>query len=174
MIYLLIAVLLPVAWRFFVLGRRRGALHVAKVIVVAALLGLLAGVSIGAGARVGMSAITVANGETPSFTLAGSFNVVATFASFGIILGIVYEGLFRQLLRGKGLAYGALLTLCSWYPLAHAAAQQLTKHPSVIPLVVVSGVMVALMWLPYGVALEALLRKWQTRRVAPEMANAVA
>jgi hypothetical protein len=60
-----------------------------------------------------------------------------------------------------------LLMLCSWYPLAHAAAQQLTGHTAFIPLVIVSGFIIALMWLPFGLALEALLRRWQNRGAAP-------
>lgn len=166
MVFLLAAVLLPTAWQYILVARRRGLLYVVKSIAVAALLGLLAGVFIGIGARTGMSAITVANGDAPSFTLSGSFNVVATFALFGIVLGVVYEGLFRRLLRRSGLAYGVLLMLCSWYPLAQAAGQQLTGRPALITQLVVSGVVVALMWLPFGVALEALLRRWHNRRAA--------
>ncbi len=174
MVFLLAAVLLLTAWRFTLIARRQGLLYIIKSITVAASLGLLAGVFIGIGARIGMGAITVANGEVPRFTLSGSFSVVATFSSFGIILGVVYEGLFRHLLRRNGLAYGVLLTLCSWYPLAHSAAQQLTKHPALISMVIISGLMVALMWLPYGVVLEALLRRWQNRGAAPAVASAAA
>ena len=163
MIYLLAAVLLPTALLFILRARRDGPLRVLKSIAVAAAAGLLAGVFIGLGARVGMAAIPVANGATPSLTPAGSFAVVVTFASYGILLGVVYEGLFRRLLRSNGLAYGGLLMLASWYPLAQAAAQQLTGRPALISMVVVSGVIVALMWLPFGLALEALLRRWQRR-----------
>ena len=174
MVFLLAAVLLPTAWQYVLMARRRGLLYVVKTIAAAALLGLLAGVFIGVGARTGMSAITVANGDAPSFTLSGSLNVVATFASFGILLGVVYEGLFRRLLRRRGLAYGVLLMLCSWYPLAQAAAQQLTGRPALLTQIVVSGAVVALMWLPFGMALEALLRRWQNRRGATVAASAAA
>ena len=172
MVFLLAAVLLPTAWQYILMARRRGLLYVVKSIAAAALLGLLAGVFIGIGARTGMSAITVANGDAPSFTLSGSLNVVATFASFGILLGVVYEGLFRRLLRGSGLAYGLLLMLCSWYPLAQAAAQQLTGRPSLLTQIVVSGLIVALMWLPFGVALEGLLGRWHKRAAARAKASA--
>jgi len=171
MVFLLAAVLFLTAWRLTLLGRRHGLLFVIKSIAVAAALGLLAGVFVGLGARVGMGAITVANGGAPRFTLSGSFAVVATFSSFGILLGVVYEGLFRHLLGRNGLAYGALLTLCTWYPLAHSAAQQLTNHPALISLAFVSGLMIACMWLPYAVALEALLRRWQNRRTHPAVAG---
>ncbi|HEX7174992.1 MAG TPA: hypothetical protein VF240_06900 [Pyrinomonadaceae bacterium] len=172
MVFLLAAVLLPTAWQYILMARRRGLLYVVKSIAAGAALGLLAGVFIGVGARTGMSAITVANGDAPSLTLSGSFTVVYTFASFGIVLGVVYDGLFRRLLRRRGLVYGVLLMLCSWYPLAQAAGQQLTGRPALITQIMVSGVIVALMWLPFGVALEALLSRWHNRRAASAAASA--
>jgi hypothetical protein len=174
MIYLLVAVLLLTAWQVTLRARRDGLLRVVKGLAVAAVAGLLAGVFIGLGARVGMAAIPVANGGTPGFTLAGSFTVVLTFSSYGIALGIVYEGLFRRLLRANGLAYGGLLMLSSWYPLAQAAVQQLTGQTAFISLVIASGIVVALMWLPYGLTLEALLRRWQSRETARTVAGAAA
>jgi hypothetical protein len=174
MIFLLIAVLLLTAWQFTLMSRQRGLLRVVKSIAVAAVAGLLAGVFIGLGARIGMAAIAVANGSLPRFTLSGSLAVVLTFSSYGIALGVVYEGLFRRLLRQNGLAYGVVLMLCSWYPLAHAAAQQLTGHPSVISLVIISGLIVGLMWLPFGLTLEALLRRWQNRGASPALVSAAA
>ena len=170
MIYLLVPVLLLTAWQFFMRARRQGLLRVFKSIAVAAVAGLLAGVFIGLGARAGMAAIPFANGGTPTFTLAGSFAVVITFASYGIGLGVVYEGLFRRLLRSNGLAYGGLLTLTSWYPLAQAAAQELTGQPSLISLILVSGLILALMWLPFGLTLEALLKRWLSPAPAPSLA----
>lgn len=161
MIYPLALVLLLTAWQFILRARRQGSLRVFKSIAVAALSGLLAGLFIGLGARARMAAIPLANGVTPSFTLPGSFAVVVTFASYGIGLGVVYEGLFRRLLRSNVLAYGALLTLTSWYPLAPAAAQELTGQPSLISLILLSGLILALMWLPFGLTLEALLKRWQ-------------
>ena len=172
MIYLLAAVLLLTVWQLVKRARRHGLLHVLKGVAVAAVAGLLAGVFIGLGARAGMAAIPVANGAAPSLTLAGSFTVVLTFASYGIGLGVVYEGLFRRLLRASGLAYGALLMLCSWYPLAQAGAQQLAGRPTLISLIAVSGLIVALMWLPFGLALEALLRRWHGRGAARASAAA--
>jgi hypothetical protein len=175
MIYLLAAVLLLTVWQLALTARRFGLLQVGRSIAVAAVAGLLAGVFIGLGARVGMAAIPIANGGLPSFTPAGSFSVVLTFASYGIGLGVAYEGLFRRLLRANGLAYGGLLVLSSWYPLAQAAAQQITGQPALIPLITVSGVIVALMWLPFGLTLEALLRRWQGRgTTAQTVASAAA
>jgi hypothetical protein len=174
MIYLVVAVLLLTAWQVTLAARRVGLLRVVKSLAVAAVAGLIAGVSIGVGARVGMAAIPVANGGVPSFTLAGSFAVVSTFASYGIALGLVYEGLFRRWLRAHGLAYGGLLMLASWYPLTQAAVQQLTGQPALISLIIISGLVVALMWLPFGLTLEALLRRWHSRVIASAVASAAA
>ena len=172
MIYLLAAVLLLTAWQFARRARRQGPLRVLKDVAAAAVCGLLAGLFIGAGARAGMAAIPVANGFAPSFTLAGSFAVVFTFASYGIALGVFYETLFRRLLRAQGLAYGALIMLVSWYPLAQAGAQQLAGRPPLLSFIVGSGVVVALMWLPFGLALEALLGRWHNRGSVPPRADA--
>ena len=171
MIYLLVAALLLTTWQFILRARREGLLRVFKSVAVAAVSGLLAGIFIGLGARIGMSAIPVANGATPSFTTAGTFAVVITFSSYGVVLGVVYEVLFRRLLRAKGLAYGALLMLASWYPLAQAAAQQLTGRPAFISIIIVSGIVVAFMWLPFGLALETLLRRWQRRGTVQTVAG---
>jgi hypothetical protein len=164
MIFLLAAALLLTAWRFTIAARERGLAQTCRGVAVAACCGLLAGVFIGVGARIGMGAITIANGAPQRFTVSGTVSVLITFSSFGIALGVIYEGLFRHLLRRNGLAYGGLLTLCTWYPLAHAAAQQLTSHPALILLVTVSGLLVGLIWLPFGLALEALLRRWHDRK----------
>lgn len=170
MIYLLVAALLLTAWQLALRARRRGLLPVFKSVAAAAASGLLAGVFIGLGARAGMAAIPLANGVTPSFTPAGSFAVVLTFASYGVGLGVFYEGFFRRLLRENGLAYGGLLMLASWYPLAQAAAQQLTGQPAFVSLMIGSGLTVALMWLPFGLALEALLGRWHGRGAARAVA----
>jgi hypothetical protein len=174
MIFLLAAVLLLCAGRCVYLARRRGLLMVVKSVAAAAVLGLLAGVFIGLGARLGMSAITIANGDALRLTLAGTSTVVFTFSSAGIFLGVVYEVLFRQPLRRHGAAYGGLIALVTWYPLAHAAAQQLTGAPALFPFLIISGMLVALMWLPFGVALEALLRRWLRGGEAPLAAGTAA
>ena len=163
MIFLLIGVLILTAWRFTAAARERGLAQSLRGVAVAACCGLLAGVFIGVGARIGMGAITIANGAPQRLTVSGTASVVGIFSSLGILLGVVYEGVFRQLLRRSGLAYGGLLTLCTWYPLAHAAAQQLTANPSLVALVPVSGLLIALIWVPFGLALEALLRRWHNR-----------
>ena len=163
MIFLLAGVLLLTAWRFTARARQRGLVWVLQSVAISACFGLLAGIFIGVGARIGMGAITIANGAPQRLTATGTFTVVVTFSSFGIVLGVIYEGLFRQLLRRNGLAYGGLVTLLTWYPLAHAAAQQLAADTALILIVTVSGLLIGLMWLPFGLALEALLRRWDNR-----------
>ena len=164
MIFLLVAVLLLTAWRFTANARERGLAESLRGVAVAACCGLLAGVFIGVGARIGMGAITIANGAPQRFTASGTVSVIVIFSSYGIVLGVVYAMVFRRLLWHNGLAYGGLLTLCTWYPLAHAAAQQLTAPPALIQLVTVSGLLVGLIWLPFGIALETLLRRWYGRK----------
>ena len=160
MIYLLAIVLILTTFGFVLKARQRGFSSVMLDLVAAAVLGFLAGIFIGLGARIAMSAIALANGDSPSFTLSGSVRVVITFASFGIILGLIYEVLFRDLLRQSGLAFGLLLTLCLWYPLADSGVQILNFQPTIFPLIFFSGVLVASMWLPFALALEALLARW--------------
>src|SRR5829696_2906715 len=106
MIFLLAAVLLLTAWRFTSAARERGLGQASRGVAVAACCGLLAGVFIGVGARVGMGAITIANGDPQRFTVSGTVSVIFTFSSFGVVLGVIYEGLFRHLLRRSGLASG--------------------------------------------------------------------
>jgi len=163
MIYLLAIALILTAFGFVLKARQRGFSTVILDLGIAAVSGFLAGIFIGLGARIAMSAIAFANGDSPSFTLSGSIGVVITFASFGIILGLIYEALFRDLLRQSGLAFGLLLTLCLWYPLADSGVQILRFQPTVISLIFFSGVLVALMWLPFALALEALLARWHSR-----------
>ena len=167
MIFLLAAVILLTAWRFTLTARRQGLLRAVREVLLASASGFLAGVCIGLGARIGMSAITIANGVPPRFTWSGTLTVVVAFAGYGAIFGVVYAGMFRRLLRQSGTAYGLLLMLCSWYPLAHAAVQQLTNNPPVGALVLVSGIVVAAMWVPYGLSLEMLVSRWQHQSVAP-------
>lgn len=171
MVFVLAFVVLLTAWRFALTARRRGLFWAARDVLVAAISGWVAGVLIGIGARVAMGAITIANGDTQRFTWSGTVTVVVTFSGFGIIFGFVYEGLFRRLLRRSGVAFGLLITLCSWYPLTHAATQQLTIRPSVGSLVLMSGILVAAMWIPYAVLLELLLSRWRHGTAAPVIAS---
>jgi hypothetical protein len=53
--------------------------------------------------------------------------------------------------------------LCLWYPLADSGVQILRFQPTAISLIFFSGVLVTLMWLPFALALEALLARWHSR-----------
>lgn len=163
MIYLLAIALILTAFGFARKARQRGFLSVILDSGVAAVSGFLAGIFIGLGARIAMGAIAFANGDSPNFTLSGSIQVIIIFAGFGIILGLIYEALFRDLLRHSGLAFGLLLTLCLWYPLADSGVQVLRFQPTAISLIFFSGVLVALMWVPFALILEVLLARWHSR-----------
>ena len=162
MIYLLAIVLILTAIGFWLKVRQSGFSSVILDLGIASVAGFLAGIFIGFGARLAMSAIAFANGDSLRFTLPGSIQVIITFASFGIILGIIYEMLFRNLLRQSGLTFGILLMLCLWYPLAESGVQVLRFQPTVVSLIFFSGVLTALMWLPFALFLEALLSRWHS------------
>ena len=172
MIYVLLLVVALTAWQYFLMARREGRGHTLREIIAAAFAGAAAGLLIGLASRIGMAAIGLANGAA-RFTFSGSFAVVVAFAGFGIILGIVYAGLFRRWLRESGLAFGCLLALCMWYPLAEAAVEDLTAKPDTGALVLISGAVVVGMWVPYAVVLEKLFSRWRqrkTREAIPEAA----
>lgn len=167
MIYLLVSALTLGVFGFIRRSRsesiRSGLLDVAA----AAVCGWIAGLLIGIGARIGMWAIPAFNATGSEFTLAGSLQVVIVFSLYGIGLGIIYELLFRQILRKRGFAYGLLITLVAAYPLASAAFQQLTFEPRVLPAAAFSLLFVGLMFVPFAVALEFLLAKYCSRRSVP-------
>ena len=163
MIYILSIALILTLSGFALKARRNGLRAELIEIAMAAVFGLTAGVFIGIGARVGMGAISFANGDAFRFSVPGTLTVIGVFSTFGIVSGLIYGALMRDLLKHSGMAFGILLTLFSWYPLAEAAGQVLNFQPTIISLVSLSGVFVALMFLPFGVALEALLSRWHRR-----------
>jgi hypothetical protein len=161
MIFVLAAAVAFTVWRFTLASRREGLYWAIREMLLAIASGLLAGVFVGLGARAGMSAIAFANGDASRFTLSGTVAVIVTFAGFGGIFGIIYAGLFRQILKQRGLVFGLLIMLVSWYPLANAAAQQLRNSPPIILLILSTAFFVSLMWIPFGLVLEKLVSKWQ-------------
>jgi len=162
MIFVLLLVVALTVWQYFLIARRNGRGYTYREIAAVAFAGAASGILIGLAARIGMATIGLANGAG-RFTVLGSFAVVISFAGFGVILAIVYAGLFRRLLRESGLAYGCLLVLCTWYPLAQAAVDELTVRPRVGKLILISGVVVAAMWVPYAMVLERLISRRQGR-----------
>jgi hypothetical protein len=163
MIFLLGIALILTAFGFARKTKEKGFLAAGIDSLAAAAAGLLAGIFIGVGARLGMSAISFANGDLPRFSASGTLQVILVFSSFGIGLGLFYELLLRDYLRKSGWLFGLLLTLILWIPLAQAGIEILRFQPSVILMVFFSGLLVALMWLPFAVTLEFFLQKWHRR-----------
>ncbi|HEV8593508.1 MAG TPA: hypothetical protein VGQ55_15495, partial [Pyrinomonadaceae bacterium] len=112
------------------------------------------------GARIGMWSIPLFNGTEPRITVDGTFRVILTFSLFGIGLGLLYELLFRELMRGHGLLFGLLIALVAWYPLGSQGIQQLRFVPSFLPAAAVTFTIVATMFVPFAVVLEFSLGKW--------------
>ncbi|HKQ07571.1 MAG TPA: hypothetical protein VJ464_20770 [Blastocatellia bacterium] len=156
MIFVLALLVALTVWQYFLTARRQGRGRVFREIAAAVFAGGVSGILIGVAARLGMAAIGLANGAA-RFSFSGSIAVVISFAGFGVILGIIYAGLLRRLLRASGLAYGCLLVLSTWYPLAEAAVEELASKPATAGLVLISGVVVVGMWVPYAIVLERLI-----------------
>ena len=69
-----------------------------------------------------------------------------------------------NLLGSRGWAFGILITLIAWYPVAQSGVELLNFQPGLLPLMFFSGVIVALMFVPYGLALEMLLGRFHRWR----------
>ena len=127
--------------------------------------GLTAGLTLGPGARIGMRLVAVASGQTPKFTIGGTAAVVAVFALFGLSLALVYRAFLWRRLPGKGTTFGLLLGALTWYPFARIAAHDLHRtlhHPTVLA----GATLFALgLWVPYALALEAILARLSRRWV---------
>lgn len=163
MIYLLAIALILTAAGFVIKARQKGAFPIILDAAIATVFGFLAGIIIGIGARAGMWAVAVANGAEPSFSASGTLRVVATFACFGIVFALIYEGLLRKILRRRGLIFGIIITLVALYPTSASVAQTLNFQPTAISLLLFSGVGAALMFVPFAVVLEMLLKFWHRR-----------
>jgi predicted membrane protein len=159
MIYLLAVALILTSAGFWLKAREKGALATFLDALISIVFGFLAGIFIGVGARIGMWAIAFANGDASRFSVAGTIQVIAVFACFGLGLGLIYEGFFRRVLRARGLLFGILITLCAWYPLGESAAQVMNFQPTNVSLFFWTLVCVASMFLPFGVVLEWLLKR---------------
>jgi hypothetical protein len=160
MIYLIAIAFILVAFGFYRRMRRDGFSSTLLDFVIAAVFGWFAGLLIGIGARIGMWSIPFFNGTEPHVTAAGSLRVILVFSLYGIGLGVIYELIFRDLLRKSGLLFGLLVTLFSWYPLANSGVQLLNFTPDLLPLVFFTGVLIALMFVPYALLLEVLFKRW--------------
>jgi hypothetical protein len=163
MLYVVGVALILTLSSFALKARRNGWRAELLETLMSAVFGLMAGVLIGFGARIGMGAIAFANGDPFRFSISGTLMVVGVFSTLGIVSGLIYGILLRDWLKQSGLAFGILLTLVSWYPLAEAAIEVLNFRPTMISLILLSGVFVALMFMPFGAALETLLSRWDRR-----------
>ena len=160
MIYLIGFAFLLAAFAFFRRARHEPVLTILFDVLASASLGWIAGFLIGAGARVGMWAIPFFNGTESRITFDGTFRVILTFSLFGIALGVLYELLFRRLLREHGILFGLLIVLIAWYPLGSQGVQQLRFSPSFIPMATVTLVVMGITFIPFAVVLEFLLTRW--------------
>jgi hypothetical protein len=155
MIYGLLAAILVLAVRY-TRAVKRESRRVLLELPAAALAGLVAGVWFGLAARGAMRVIALAAKSPLRLSASGSIQVVLVFAAIGAGVGLLYAGLFRHALATSGLRFGLLLLLVTWYPLAQAGAQLLGYEPDPLKLILISGAVLALMWLPYALLLQKL------------------
>ena len=164
MIYIALLALLLSAVGFYFRVRASGAVSALFDAIAAVVTGWLSGLLIGIGARIGMWSIPFFNGVDSRFTFDGTVQVALTFSLFGIGLGLIYEFVFRSLLRNHGLLFGVLVTIVAAYPLATAALQQINFTPPIIPTIGFSLLFVSIMFVPFGFALEVMLRRYHRIR----------
>lgn len=87
-------------------------------------------------------------------TAEGTILVIAAFACVGAVLGFIYAGALRELLRRRGLVYGLLLAAVTLQPFLRTAAEDLHRSQR-SPEVLLGTIGMSLaMWIPYGVLLE--------------------
>ena len=164
MIYVIAFAFLLVAFAFFRRSRGAGVLTTVLDVLASASLGWIAGILIGVGARIGMWSIPFFNGIEPRITFDGTFRVILTFSLFGMGLGVLYELLFRELMRGHGLFFGLLTVAIAAYPLGAAGVQQLRFNPPIAPMIVSVTAIVGIMFVPFSVVLEFMLERWHRFR----------
>lgn len=172
MMYLLAIALLLTTWRYAVGVRRHGIGRVLRDIIAAIVAGLLAGIMLGICARISMRLLALGLGTPLRLTAEGTFTVVLVFSGLGMILGLPYAGLLRDLVRRNPLAYAVLLILITMQPFIRTAAQDLGLD--VWDLKVIGGAVLVtvVMWVPYAVLLEVsyrrLSRLMNSRSLPPE------
>ena len=165
MIYLVLVALILTLVGFYFRSKAVGFLSAMFDLIAAVVTGWISGLLIGFGARIGMWAIPFFNGADSRFTFDGTLRVVLTFSLFGIGLGLVYELVFRGLLRQHGSLFGLLVTLIAAYPLAMAALQQIRFSPPILPTIGFALLFVGIMFLPFAIVLELMLSRYHRIRV---------
>lgn len=164
MIYLAALALSVMTFGFYQRLRSAGFRPALLDVTVAAVSGWLAGLFIGIGARLGMWAIPFFNGTESRFSFEGTTRVVLVFSLYGVALGILYELVFRRILRERGFLFGLVITLVTWYPLGKQGVELLNFSPSVLSTAFFTLVSISFMFIPFGAALEHLLGRWHALR----------
>ena len=157
MAYVAAAAVALLVVRYTLIVRREQSARVLLELPIAAGAGLIAGLWLGVSSRAAMRAIAMANGGG-AFSAGGTLQVVLVFTAIGGGVAILYPALGRN-----GLTFGGLLTLVTWYPLAHAAAQLLRPQPETWKLAAVSLGIIAGMWIPYALLLQ-IAERWLRHR----------
>lgn len=125
------------------------------------LAGVAAGVIWGAGARIAMRLVALAERNTTEFSLDGTLLILVTGAIFGVPLGLLFA-LVRRWLPGsgigKGLAFGLILAAILLIPLASLGASDLDSNPIEAPVLLGVGLFGALFAL-HGAVMEAVIER---------------
>jgi hypothetical protein len=160
MIFLVALALIVAAFGGYYRFRSQGSLPLLLDVVAAAVSGWIAGLLLGVGARIGMWAIPFFNGTEPRFSFDGSLRVVLTFSLFGIGLGILYEVVFRKLFRNHGILFGLAISILTVYPLGREGVELLNFSPSILSLAFFTFFFIAIIFVPFAVALEFFVCRW--------------
>lgn len=172
MIYLVAIALVLTLFGLYRRSRVLGFPSTLVDLLAASLTGWIAGLLIGIGARIGMWVIPFVNGAESRFTIEGTIQVILVFSLFGIGLGPIYEFLFRDLLRNRGAIFGLIVTIVAAYPLAVEGLEQIPFTPPLVPTILVSLLVVGVMFIPFGVALELMLRRYHRFRKCEHLSPA--
>jgi hypothetical protein len=125
------------------------------------LAGAVAGLVWGAGARLAMRIVALAEGNPTEFSVGGTIFILLTGAVFGLLLGLLFASVRRWLPGsgiGKGIAFGSILALLLLLPLAALGASDLERGPADVPVLIGVGLFSGLFVL-HGAVMEAIIRR---------------
>ena len=123
--------------------------------------GLVAGSMLGLALRVAMRFVALAAGVPTSFTIPGTLTVLLIFALLGGAYGALLTAAWRSIpgfRSAPGLIGGTALAFWFWYPFFLAGENDLSGLISA-PLVILFTMLMAGMWIGYGMLLAALMRR---------------
>jgi hypothetical protein len=143
--------------------RRCGMRAAVRNFVASLCGGLVAGVMLGVSARIAMRLLAVGLGTPLRLTAAGTFTVIMAFSLLGVVLGVPYGAVFRDLLRRNPLAYAGLLILVTLQPFIRTAAQDLDASVWDTRVLAGAAVVTVVMWVPYAILLEASFSRLSRR-----------